>query len=227
MGATEQVELQRYHPGHAETLKTFSLPKEQEQFTSLPIHLLEVSDIRHPIVIVHNHEPVGFFVLHASERVKEYTDNPNAMLLTSFSINYPQQGRGFAKKGLEQIKPFARKEFPWCNEIVLAVNRKNIAAQKLYRKVGYQDTGRRRMGPIGEQIHFFVPSFGRCGFKRKLIKGPSWPEKRCPPIVLLIKTTGGRLLIICEVARFRSLPCGQKIASADTSELSKSFRKFD
>ena len=42
-------------------------------------------------------------------------------------------------------------EFPDCNEIVLAVNHKNIAAQKLYLKVGLQDTGIRKMGVIGEQ----------------------------------------------------------------------------
>ena len=46
---------------------------------------------------------------------------------------------------------FAAEEFPNCNEIVLAVNHKNIAAQKLYLKVGFRDTGIRKMGKIGEQ----------------------------------------------------------------------------
>jgi hypothetical protein len=47
---------------------------------------------------------------------------------------------------------FVKSEYPTCNEIVLAVNHKNIPAQKLYSKVGYKDTGRRKMGPIGEQF---------------------------------------------------------------------------
>jgi RimJ/RimL family protein N-acetyltransferase len=152
MNTEYEVELKRYNPEYLEKLKTFWLPKEQEQFTALPIEMLEVTQERHPIVIVSNNEPVGFFVLHSSDRVKEYSDNPKAMLLTALSINHSQQGRGFAKKGMKQIKNFVNQEFPECNEIVLAVNHKNIAAQKLYEKVGYKDTGRRKIGPIGEQL---------------------------------------------------------------------------
>jgi RimJ/RimL family protein N-acetyltransferase len=152
-----KVELKRYNPEYLETLKTFQLPQEQAQFTALPIEMLETTPVRHPIVILSNGEPVGFFVLHSSDRVKEYTDNPNAMLLTAFSINHSQQGKGFAQKGMEQLKDFVHQEFPICNEIVLAVNHKNIAAQKLYQKVGYKDTGRRKMGPIGEQFIYHLP----------------------------------------------------------------------
>jgi RimJ/RimL family protein N-acetyltransferase len=146
------VNILRYKPEYFESLEEFELPKEQEQFTALPTEMLEVTDERHPIVILTNNEPVGFFVLHSSNRVKEYTDNPNAMLLTALSINHSQQGRGYAKEGMKQIKVFVNQEFPECNEIVLAVNKKNIAARKLYEKVGYIDTGRRRMGKIGEQL---------------------------------------------------------------------------
>ena len=74
---------------------TIMEPEEQEQFTALPIHSLEMTHERHPIVILINNEPVGFFVLHSSDRVKEYSDNPKAMLLTSFSINHSHQGKGF------------------------------------------------------------------------------------------------------------------------------------
>ena len=129
---------------------TIMEPEEQEQFTALPIHSLEMTHERHPIVILINNEPVGFFVLHSSDRVKEYSDNPKAMLLTSFSINHSHQGKGFAKRGMQQIEDFVKRKFPACDEIVLAVNKRNIAAQKLYEKVGYKDTGRRKMGKIGE-----------------------------------------------------------------------------
>jgi len=146
------VELQHYKTEFFETLNEFCLPEEQEQFTSLPVAMLEASEGQYPIVILSESRPVGFFVLHASLRVQDYTDNPNAMLLTSFSIDHKQQGNGYAKKGLLQIEHFVNEFFQNCNEIVLAVNHKNTAAQKVYEKVGYQDTGRRKIGSIGEQF---------------------------------------------------------------------------
>ncbi|BBH20100.1 N-acetyltransferase [Paenibacillus baekrokdamisoli] len=146
------VELQFYKPGNFESLKSFNLPEEQEQFTALPIESLDITHERYPIIIVSKNEIVGFFVLHSSARVKEYTENPHSMLLTALSINHTQQGKGFAKKGMELLKGFVNQEFPECNEIVLAVNNRNIPAQKLYEKVGYKDTCRRKMGEIGEQL---------------------------------------------------------------------------
>lgn len=146
------VECQHYKTEFLESLSEFSLPVEQERFTSLPIAMLEASEGRYPIVILSESRPVGFFVLHASSRVQDYTDNPNAMLLTSFSIDHKQQGKGYAKKGLRQLEHFVREYFQHCNEIVLAVNYKNNAAQKVYEKVGYLDTGRRKIGKIGEQF---------------------------------------------------------------------------
>lgn len=157
MESTKKVNLQLYKSEYFESLSQFELPKEQEQFTALPIHSLEMTLERHPIVILNNNEPVGFFVLHSSDRVKEYSDNPNAMLLTAFSINHAHQGKGFAKMGMAQIKNFVNQSFPVCDEIVLAVNKKNVAAQKLYEKVGYKDTGRRKMGKIGEQLILSYP----------------------------------------------------------------------
>ncbi len=74
------------------------------------------------------------------------------MLLTSLSVNHAHQGKGYAKQGMLLLKSFVKAEFPTCNEIVLAVNHKNVPAQKLYKKVGFKDTGKRKMGPIGEQL---------------------------------------------------------------------------
>ncbi len=170
MNSTNKVNLQLYKTEYFESLSQFELPKEQEQFTALPIHSLEMTHERHPIVILNNNEPVGFFVLHSSDRVKEYSDNPNAMLLTAFSINHAHQGKGFAKMGMGQIKVFVNQSFPVCDEIVLAVNKKNVAAQKLYEKVGYKDTGRRKMGKIGEQLILSYP-VGNDFDKKVKIKG--------------------------------------------------------
>lgn len=50
------------------------------------------------------------------------------------------------------LEEFVKRYFPIKNEVVLAVNERNIPAQNLYAKVGFQDKGFRRMGPIGQQI---------------------------------------------------------------------------
>ncbi|GIN62305.1 N-acetyltransferase [Robertmurraya siralis] len=133
-------------------LNAFELPEEQAQFTSLPNCYHEVTDGQYRIVILKVQKPVGFFLLHSTNRVKEYSENPHAMLLTALSINFVDQGKGYGKGAMSLLKEFVSKEFPSCNEIVLAVNHKNIAAQQMYRKVGFQDTGKRKTGPIGKQF---------------------------------------------------------------------------
>lgn len=156
MKETNFIEIKHFSIEHLDQLSSFQLPEEQEQFTSLPINYSEEIVGQHRIVILNDKEPIGFFLMHSTDRVQEYTDNLKAMLLTSLSINQSKQGRGYAKQAMNLLKEFVLHEFPHCNEIVLAVNHKNIAAQKLYENVGFQDTGKRKIGPIGEQ---FILSF--------------------------------------------------------------------
>lgn len=152
MDHASNVTLMHFANHHEAALQMFELPEEQEQFTSLPQKAKEVTAGQHRIVIMSDEKPVGFFLLHATDRVKEYSENPQAMLLTSFSINHVEQGKGYAKRGMLFLREFVKAEFPTCNEIVLAVNHRNIPAQKLYVQTGFSDTGKRRMGPIGEQL---------------------------------------------------------------------------
>ena len=152
MERVDYVKLEHFSEKYLDGLKSFELPEEQVKFTALPSKYLDVTEGQYRIVIVNQNEPVGFFILHSTERVMKYSDNPNAMLLTSFSVNQTKQGNGYAKQAMYLLSDFVNSEFPNCNEIVLAVNHKNIPAQKLYSKVGYKDTGRRKIGPIGEQF---------------------------------------------------------------------------
>lgn len=152
MKKTGYIALSHFSIKHLDILNSFELPKEQGQFTSLPKNYKEVTAGEYRIVILHDGEPVGFFLLHSTERVKDYSSNPKAMLLTSLSINHKEQGKGFAKQAMLLLGEFVVNEFPNCDEIILAVNHKNISAQQLYLKVGFQDTGKRKNGPIGEQF---------------------------------------------------------------------------
>jgi RimJ/RimL family protein N-acetyltransferase len=149
------VKLEFYNSEYKLALSEFFLPGSQQQFTALPIEMLEKAKTdksRHPIVILSEEEPVGFFVLRSGDEILEFTENPRALLLIALSINSSEQGKGYAKLGMNLLNDFVLRNYPKSNEVVLAVNSRNIPAQKLYGKVGFVDTGRRKMGKMGEQM---------------------------------------------------------------------------
>ena len=146
------VVIKRFSNEYLTELNSFVLTDEQKQFSALPSKFEEVTDGQHRIVILSDNTPVGFFLLNSNERVKKYSNNLNALLLSALSINQTAQGKGYAKKGMSLLPEFVKSEFPLCDEIVLVVDKENIPAQNLYLKVGFEDTRERRIGRIGEEI---------------------------------------------------------------------------
>lgn len=145
------IQLQPLRDEHWPILDTFSLPLEQEKYTMLPRDLDHpLPEGVHPIVITAD-EPVGFFLLHDTERVASYTDHADALLLSAFSINHANQRHGYAKAALLRLPDYVRSQFSTIQEVVLSVNLKNEAAFALYEQVGFTDTGRRIDGPVGPQ----------------------------------------------------------------------------
>jgi len=86
------------------------------------------------------------------DSAKIFSADDRDILLRSFSTNYENQGKGYARKALELTPDYIRKNLPHINGIVLGVNKKNVAAQKLYEKCGFIDEGNRVMGSKGEMI---------------------------------------------------------------------------
>lgn len=148
---------EKYRP----QLLDFQLPVNQHRFTGLPSEVLELSieDVnRYPIVIESSGEAVGFFVLHLGEDISPFSTNSQAILIRALSINNLHQGKGYGKAAMKLVPLFVKNYFPQVNEIVLAVNEKNIGAKKLYDSVGFIDRGERRMGSIGSQyiLHYLL-----------------------------------------------------------------------
>ncbi|MEX0137547.1 GNAT family N-acetyltransferase [Bacillus cereus] len=149
------MELFEYEERFKEQVENYKLSEEQLQFTGTPKKCIELSRTdtdRHSILFLANNKLVTFFVLHENEGVKPYSENPKAMLLRAFSTDYYYQGKGYAKQSLLFLPDFIRKEYPYINEIVLAVNIKNITAQSLYKKCGFIDEGVRKIGKKGQLI---------------------------------------------------------------------------
>ncbi|MFZ3590701.1 GNAT family N-acetyltransferase [Bacillus sp. DJP31] len=151
---TNSVALEFYKNEFDSPLQDYHLSGEQLNFTAHPLEALikcQGEPKRHPIVILYNNVPAGFFVLHLGDGAKEYSENKKAILLRAYSISTPFQGEGIAKRSLILLPTFVNEHFPEINEIVLAVNLKNTIAQKLYFTCGFVDTCKRVIGRAGEQ----------------------------------------------------------------------------
>lgn len=134
------------------------------EFTSHPQKALlacETDNGRSPIVILEKGVPAGFFVLYQGEELTNYTDNPNAILLRAYSVALSFQGKGIARRSLELLPGFVLKHFPQVDEIVLAVNLRNAAAQRVYLRAGFEDSGRKLMGRQGEQFVYQLKVKGK------------------------------------------------------------------
>jgi len=136
-------------------LQDYDLTEEQLRFTATPMGSIEMAEKepdRFPVVILDGENIAGYFALHTNEGPKPYSENPQAILLRSYSIRNSYQGRGMAQESMRLLPAFVQEHFPVVNEIVLAVNYQNSAAQHIYQKAGFTDTGKRVMGRSGEQF---------------------------------------------------------------------------
>jgi RimJ/RimL family protein N-acetyltransferase len=148
------VKLVEYTDAHTRQLSNFYLPQDQLEFTSLPIDKINNASFSNNsihVVIMSNNEPAGYFALEDGEKVLKYSDNPKAMILTSFSINAKSQGKGLAKQGLKLLPTFVNEVRPDTKEVVLGVNKRNTAAINLYLKSGFADEKQIYEGPKGPQ----------------------------------------------------------------------------
>lgn len=133
----------------------YLLDDNQAVFTALPKDWFDdVSSHAHKIAIIDNGRAVGFFVMDFGKDKFTYTNNPNACLLRSMSINPIYQGRGIAKQALKTalLKAYCQSHIFGCDEIVLGVNHANIAAQRLYEKTGFIRQPKIVVGKKGDQF---------------------------------------------------------------------------
>lgn len=135
--------LQEYTDEFSAKINQFQLSDEQLAYTGrpeMPIKISESHSFIHPILGIEGDLLTNFFVLDEEKDVALYTNNQHAVLLRTFSTDYRYQGKGYAKQVLQALPHFIQMHFPNCNELILAVNQQNIAAQKLYETTGFKRT---------------------------------------------------------------------------------------
>ncbi|MDR6120972.1 RimJ/RimL family protein N-acetyltransferase [Bacillus sp. SLBN-46] len=149
------MQLYFYNERFKQDIEQYQITEDQLRFTGKPLDCIELSqeDVdRYSILAMDEKQLVTYFDLHKNEGVKPYSDNKNAILIRAFSTDSRHLGKGYATKVLKLLPGFVKEHFSEINELVLAVNLKNEAAQGLYKKCGFIDEGVRRMGPKGELI---------------------------------------------------------------------------
>ena len=149
------VALKSYLPDNFGKIN-YTLSETQLQFTASPEAALakikERNDgHKNPICIYEDEEIAGFFVLDTGDDKKKLTENSQAILLRSLSLNPAFQGEGIAKEAMLLVPEFVKMNFPTCNEIVLAVNFENPIAYQLYVKTNFVDEGKTMNGRSGLQ----------------------------------------------------------------------------
>lgn len=143
------MQLMFYEDKAKNLVEQYTLTEEQLRYTKSPkesIALAKQDNSRHAILAMDCNKLVTFFVLHEKEGVTPYSSNEQALLIRSFSTDFYEQGKGYAKTALQLLPDFVRKHFPSINELVLGVNVPNRAAQELYKRCGFVDEGRQAMG---------------------------------------------------------------------------------
>ncbi|EOI05135.1 hypothetical protein UAY_00609 [Enterococcus moraviensis ATCC BAA-383] len=144
--------LQEYTNDFSQLIQQYQLNDEQLRFTGtpeMPIKIALENPFVHPILGITDNQLTNFFVLDEKKDVALYTTNKHAILLRTFSTDQRYQGQGYAKKALQLLPDFTQVNFPTVNEIVLAVNKQNIAAQTLYEKNEFKRLDRIVEGEFG------------------------------------------------------------------------------
>jgi RimJ/RimL family protein N-acetyltransferase len=157
---SNSITLSPYQPDHQQALQFYPLTPEQLEYTEHPLDLLKHDGhSRTPVTILSRNQIAGFFVLDVSDERYSYTENPNSVLMSGFSIHPDFQGQGVAEDAIRELPSFIHQQFPQFDEVVLGVNELNETALHVYLKAGFTDEGRRYMGPKGQQyaLHLYVP----------------------------------------------------------------------
>ena len=115
------------------------LRKDQEEFVSHPIRSLAQAYVYRnqcqPFGIYQDEEMVGYVMVIYDYDVPEYD-------IWHMMIDEARQGRGYGKEALKRVLEYiATKPFGESNQVVLTCNQQNIPGLRLYRSLGFQETG--------------------------------------------------------------------------------------
>lgn len=111
---------------------------------------------RKPIMIMDKEKLVGFFCLHLHDGPVQYGGNHQSdILIRALSIDERYRHQHLGRLSMLLVSSYVEKYYPSIRRIILAVNHANSAAQFLYKQAGFEDSGVRTYGKIGQQFIFY------------------------------------------------------------------------
>lgn len=149
------MKLIEYNTAYYHQLEDYQLSEAQLQFTGAPLENLhrQQGKRNHPLLLLNDcDEIVTYFGLQEEHEYHEYYPNQQTCLMRSYSTDLRHLRKGYGKASLALLRDFMHEKYPDIETIILAVNEKNQAAQKLYEYGGFIDSGRRVTGKKGKLI---------------------------------------------------------------------------
>ena len=115
------------------------LRKDQEEFVSHPIRSLAQAYVYRnqcqPFGIYQDEEMVGYVMVIYDYDVPEYD-------IWHMMIDETRQGKGYGKEALKRVLEYIEtKPFGESNRVVLTCNQQNDPGLRLYRSLGFKETG--------------------------------------------------------------------------------------
>ncbi|UBH12935.1 GNAT family N-acetyltransferase [Macrococcus armenti] len=169
-----KIKIVQYKADYREALEQFELTERQMIYSSLPKEVLDeglMDPNRRPCVVLnHDDEVVGFFVLHQHYQHDGYDTPINAVYVRSLSINNKLQGHGYGTEIMMNIPEFVQSVFPDFDHLFLVVDAENQAAWNLYERAGFLHLATNPEGPIGKERLYYLDLDADYVSKLRLIK---------------------------------------------------------
>ena len=161
------VHVARVSPALARGVRAVEVAPEQAAFVgNIAINLAEALDDpdSEAMAILANGRVVGFYRLDFSQPgLLGPRNRAPAVSLRSFAIDRREQGQGHGLRAMQALLRDLARRHPRCRLLVLAVNRRNDAARRLYARCGLVRSGLVVGGRAGPQdvLLRLLPANGR------------------------------------------------------------------
>lgn len=142
-----QIRLTDIDAGNWHEALKLELAPEQERFVAPNIYSLAEAFVKpewaiyRPLAVYHGEEMVGF-AMYAGDPASAKNHYVQRLM-----IDRKCQGRGFGRAAMVELLKLIRED-EGCEEVTLTVNPDNTNARKLYRSLGFEDTGRLHLGEL-------------------------------------------------------------------------------